>query len=91
VDSGVIELLRTLGWLGTLPYLLGLLMLLLTALINMESRFDPFVSIARAISVSILLQLIIASTMLGISGMMLWGFLGFTAAAHKYYQRQPPP
>ncbi|PSN76403.1 glucose-6-phosphate isomerase [filamentous cyanobacterium CCP4] len=91
VDSGVIELLWTLGWMGTLPYLIGILLLFMAALMHTESRFDPFVSVSRAISVSIVLQLIIASTMLGVSGMMLWGFLGFTAAAHQYYKHRPPP
>ncbi len=91
VDSGVIELLWTLGWMGALPYLIGLLMLLMAAIMNTESRFDPFVSVSRAIGISILMQIVITSTMLGVSGIMLWGFLGFTAAAHQYYKHRPPP
>jgi hypothetical protein len=88
VDSGIIEMLLTLGWIGTIPYMGGILLMLFSVFTQTESRFDPFVSTARAICVSTLLQIVIATTTIGISGLILWGSFGLIMAAHKYYARE---
>ncbi|MDX2229170.1 MAG: O-antigen ligase domain-containing protein [Leptolyngbyaceae cyanobacterium bins.349] len=88
IDSGIIEMLMTLGWAGTLPYMAGIGLLLFSVFNSSVGQFDPFVSIARAIGLTSILQLIIYGSMLGISGMILWGFLGMAMAAQKYYQNQ---
>ena len=53
-----------------------------------EANFDTFVSTARAISITFCVQLVGYSTMIGLSGMIMWGFLAMAMAAHKYYQHQ---
>ncbi|MCA1994309.1 MAG: O-antigen ligase domain-containing protein, partial [Coleofasciculus sp. S288] len=87
-DSGILTLLFSLGWLGTIPYLGGLILLLFSVFQSSEGRFDPFMSAARAISLGVFVQLGLGSVMLGLIGVLLWGFLGMAMAAHKYYQHQ---
>ncbi len=88
VDSGILDMFFTLGWFGAIPYMGGLILLLVSVSKYTEARFDSFVSAARAIGISSCAQLIISSGMLSISGMILWGFLAMAMAAHKYYQHQ---
>lgn len=86
IDSGVLDMFFTLGWLGAIPYLGGLILIIFSVTKYSEARFDSFVSAARAIGISAAAQLIIGSGMLAIAGMILWGFLAMAMAAHKYYQ-----
>jgi hypothetical protein len=86
IDSGVLDMFFTLGWLGAIPYLGGLILVIFSVTKYSEARFDSFVSAARAIGISAAAQLIIGSGMLAIAGMILWGFLAMAMAAHKYYQ-----
>jgi hypothetical protein len=88
IDSGVIDTFFTLGWFGAIPYLSGLILLLFSLIQYSECHFDTFMSVARAIIISISAQLIFASMHIGLSGLLLWGFLGIGMAAHKYYQHQ---
>ena len=89
VDSAFLDMFFSLGWLGTVPYLLALAALLLGAFQVSEVRFDPFVSAARAIGLGIAVQLVFGSVMTGVSGVILWTFLGLVLAAQKYYRRHP--
>lgn len=88
IDSGILDTLFTLGWFGTIPYIGGLVLLLFSLFHYSEVSFDPFMSTARAISLSCFVKLIIDSSILGFSGLTLWGFLGMGMAAHRYYQHQ---
>jgi hypothetical protein len=88
IDSGILDTFFTLGWFGAVPYLGGLILMIYQTLQYTESRFDSFISVSRAIGVSVFCQLIIGSGMLGVSGIILWGFLGMAMAGHKYYQHQ---
>ncbi len=88
IDSGILDMFFTLGWVGAIPYLAGLLLIIFTVFQYAEARFDSFVSTARAISITFCVQLVGYSTMIGLSGMIVWGFLAMAMAAHKYYQHQ---
>ena len=88
IDSGIIDMFYTLGWFGAIPYLSGFVLVLFNIIQYGECRFDPFMSAARAISISSCSLLIFGSSMIGLSGLILWGFFGITMAAHKYYQHQ---
>jgi hypothetical protein len=88
VDSGILDMFFTLGWFGAIPYMGGLILILISVSKYSEARFDSFVSAARAIGITSCAQLIISSGMLSIAGMILWGFLAMAMAAHKYYQHQ---
>ena len=88
IDSGILDMFFTLGWFGAIPYLGGLMLALISVIKYTESRFDSFVSAARAISISFCAQLVIYSGMISVSGMIMWGFLAMAMAAHKYYRHQ---
>ncbi len=88
LDSGVLDMLFALGWLGTIFYMGGIILLLFELFQGSESRFDLFASTARAIPTGIFFQLILGPVMLGLPGLILWSFLGIGMAARKYYQHQ---
>ena len=87
IDSGILDMFFTLGWIGAIPYISGLVLMLITVGNYTEGRFDSFLSAARAIGISSCAQLIIYSGMLSIAGMIMWGFLAMAMAGHKYYSR----
>lgn len=87
-DSGVLTMLLTLGWLGTLPYLGGLLLLIAALLQSQEARFDPFVSAVRAIAIATFSQISLNNVMLSSFGMVLWSFIGIAMAARQYYAKR---
>jgi hypothetical protein len=88
IDSGILDMFFTLGWFGAIPYIAGLALIIFSVFQYNEVKIDSFVSTARAIGVTACSQLVIGSGMLSIAGMILWGFLAMTMAAHKYYQHQ---
>nr|WP_211175942.1 O-antigen ligase domain-containing protein [Brasilonema sp. UFV-L1] len=88
IDSGFLETFFTLGWLGAIPYLGGMLMLFFTVFQYSEFRFDPFMAASRAVALGCFAALPGGSAMLSFSGMILWGFLATVVAGHKYYQHQ---
>lgn len=87
-DSGILQMFFTLGWLGTIPYLGGLALLMYNLFQGSEACHDTFASAARAITLATFAQLPLGSVMLSLSGMVLWGFLGIGIAARKYYLHQ---
>jgi hypothetical protein len=88
IDSGILDMFFTLGWFGAIPYVGGLILILVSVSQYTEGQFDSFVSASRAIGISSCAQLIIYSGMLSVSGMIMWGFLAMAMAAHKYYRHQ---
>ncbi|MCX7593418.1 MAG: O-antigen ligase domain-containing protein, partial [Fischerella sp.] len=88
IDSGILDTFFTLGWFGAVFYLGGLILLLFQVFQYSELRIDPFMAAARAIGLACVTTLPIGSGMLGVSGMILWGFLAIVMAAHKYYVHQ---
>jgi hypothetical protein len=88
IDSGIIELLLTFGWMGAIPYISGLLLSFYSLFQASKSNFDPFANAARAIVVGFLPMLAGSNVIAGISGMVFWGFLGIGMAAIKYHQHQ---
>ena len=88
IDSGIIELLLTLGWMGAIPYISGLLLSFYTLFQASKSRSDPFASAARAIVVGFVPMVAGSNVIAGISGMIFWGFMGVGMAAIKYNRHQ---
>jgi hypothetical protein len=91
-DSGILTMLLTLGWLGTLPYLGGLLLLIATisqSVVNQnhKAKSDSFMSATRAIAIATFSQISLNNVMLSSFGMVLWTFIGITMSAHQYYAR----
>lgn len=88
VDSGIIETFITLGWIGGIPYIAGLMLLLFKVLQVEEIRFDSFIASSRAIGIGCVLGIPIFTIMIGFSGLFMWGFLAICLAGQKYYQQQ---
>lgn len=88
IDSGILDMFFTLGWFGGIFYLLGLFMLFTNVFQYTEYGFDSFMAAARAISLGMLSTLVGNSGMLGMPGMILWGFVAMAMAGHKYHVQQ---
>lgn len=88
LDSGILDSFFTLGWLGAIPYLGGMLLAMFELFQGAESRADSFLGAARAISIGIISQMIFSSVMLGLSGLVFWSFLAMGLAGQKYYRQQ---
>jgi hypothetical protein len=87
LDSGILVLAFTLGWIGSIPYLLGI-GLILSKLFSHQSRsVSIFVAKSRAIVAGMLSLSFFFSSMLGFFGVFLWGFLGLGIAAIIYDQK----
>jgi hypothetical protein len=89
-DGGLFWILFSLGWLGTIPFVSGIGLLLFQSFQNLNSKFDIFVITIRSIAVSIFCVASIGFPgIFGADGMILvWGFLGMVVASQKYYKRQ---
>jgi hypothetical protein len=85
IDSGIIETLLTIGWLGAIPYFLGLGLMMYKVLGSAVGRLDSFMNAARGISLSFFAQLIFGNSITGFSGILLWSFLGVSMAADRYH------
>jgi hypothetical protein len=86
IDSGLIEMILTLGWLGSIPYISGMFLLLYSLFQGSKSSTaDSFASATRAIALGFLPMLAGSNVIVGIAGMVFWGFLGLGMAANKYH------
>ena len=87
-DSGILPILLELGWLGAIPYLGGVILLLFNLFQSSKAPLDSFISATRAICLSYLMMLLMGNTLTSSPGMIFWGFLGLAIGGHKYYQYQ---
>ncbi len=84
-DSAILSMLINLGWIGTLPYISGL-MILIVQFMKISDPTAKSVAIGyRAAIISVLVRLPFNSSTQGTSGMILWGFLAMGLAADRYY------
>lgn len=86
IDSGILDIFFTLGWLGAALYVGGLASALFRITNLEECKFDSFVAASRAIVISLFSMLILGSTMIGVGGMMLWSFIAMSFSAQKFYK-----
>ena len=88
IDSGILEILLTLGWVGTVPYIFGMGTPILELFFGKINRLDTFPSVCLAISMGVFVQMSLGPVMLGVAGVILWSFLGLGLASNKYHQLQ---
>src|SRR5262249_6678937 len=84
-DSAILELLLSLGVPGALFYGIGLIALLLSLGRRAEIRRDVFANTAWATALGMFAQLVFGSVMIGVMGVMLWGFSSLVIAARMYH------
>lgn len=87
-DSGVLDLLLSLGWLGFLPYIAGIAFIFMSVYMGNESSFDPFVAACRAIISGIFPMLLGGSVMVSVAGVVFWYFAALNLSAKMYYNRR---
>jgi hypothetical protein len=87
-DNSLLVMLLQMGWVGTLPYFGGMLLLSYQMLSSPEGRTDPFVGAARAIVISSFSRILANNLNFGVPSVVLWGFLGIGLASAKYYHYQ---
>jgi len=88
LDSGIISIFFHLGWIGALLYSLGIVLVLFQIAQKPRIVADPFTDSAQAVTYAMATQLVFGSGMLGLPGLLLWGFAAMTLAAHKYHLHQ---
>jgi hypothetical protein len=84
-DSGILDILVNLGWIGSIPYLFGLFLLLQRILKLEVPRTDSFAASSRAVTLAIFCQMPFGSSMVGLPGLLLWSFFAISLAAIRYY------
>jgi hypothetical protein len=88
-DSALLTMFFHLGWIGTICYLSGMISLVLKVFQNRGRDLDLFNGTARAIIVSCLIRIPVNGTSIGgVGGLLLWGFIGLSMASRKYCQHQ---
>ncbi len=90
VDSGILDIFFTLGWFGAIPYVGGIVLILLNLFQGSDGYLDPFASSARAIILSVFMLLLFFTATVSFFGLFFWAFSGIGMAARKYYQHQQP-
>jgi O-Antigen ligase len=84
-DSGILDILVNLGWIGAVPYLFGMFLILQRILVLNIPRTDSFAISARAVTLAILAQLPFGSSMVGLPGLLLWSFFALSMASIRYH------
>ncbi|WOD39265.1 hypothetical protein [Nodosilinea sp. E11] len=88
-DTSIFPLLFQFGWFGTIPYIGGILLILVKSFSIKQLRSDAFGSAARAVALGIFAQLAFNQIFTNVFGFVLWGFLGLSLAAVNYHQFSP--
>ena len=88
IDSGILTLIFSLGWLGTALFTVGILSLFFS-----RDRFvnntDQFYRVAKVIMIAILAQIISGEVFVSVTGAIFWIFAGMQLAAVRYHENQP--
>lgn len=88
-DNAILSILYSLGWIGTICYAGGLITLILQLFQKNNGDANLFLSTARAVVATCLIRLPANGTSInGIGGLMIWGFLGLTIASYRYHQNK---
>ncbi len=84
LDSGILDLILTLGWLGGSLYAGGVFLILVRLFRDRSLKDDTFAGASLAISFGLIIQMLFGSIMTGLPGMILWGFMGMGMAFQRY-------
>jgi hypothetical protein len=88
VDSGPLSFLLDLGWIGSIPYVGALSLSIITLLRNIKKHSDLFIKVSCAILVKSMFFFLAARITVGVTGIIIWGFLGVAMAGQKYLQHR---
>jgi hypothetical protein len=83
IDSGILAMLFSLGWLGSGLFAAGIACLLL----KKSKDRDEFWSASRAIILAILAQIVGGNIFVGVTGAVVWMFGGMLLAGSIYHEK----
>jgi hypothetical protein len=86
VDSAILDLPLSLGWVGCIFYISGFFSLI-SLVVNTNYSSDQLLNTSKSIIVGFCFQLLFGSVMLSLSGVTFWFFLGVIAASRKYHEQ----
>lgn len=89
-DNAILELLISLGWLGGSTYMLGALLACFRALISRNNR-SFIATCAGCVSLGIVAQCPLGSSMLGAAGIVLWVSIAVSTQREKPLQGRIAP
>ncbi|NND72395.1 MAG: hypothetical protein HKN43_12545 [Rhodothermales bacterium] len=88
-DSGILAIPVTLGWPGTILFIMGVVSLLrITVPLTLDNT-DQFAIILNAIACAFLTMMVFANQITSIKGVIVWGCLGLAVASKRYYSHYP--
>ncbi|MGD1855419.1 MAG: hypothetical protein ACFB2W_14340 [Leptolyngbyaceae cyanobacterium] len=85
LDSAILKILFELGWIGAIPYLIGLIASILLDHINKGLPSDTFVGISKSFVLGSLFMLPLAPVLDGEVAIAIWGFASLKLSANKWY------
>jgi O-Antigen ligase len=83
-DSGLLDTFIRLGWVGAIPYLSGLLLLVTHPMSSNGMRSDMFAKTTNIVAISLIIQMPMGAVSTGVQGVIFWGFIGMKLSAWKY-------
>lgn len=83
-DSGILRVPYELGWPGTLGYVVGIVALMVGLLRRGGAPPDPFARCAEAAALTILACMVFEHTLVKVTGVGFWFFLGMGMAAKNH-------
>lgn len=86
LDSGILALFVSLGWLGALLYLAGIYYMISDIVRNRNWNVDRFAILTASVGISYMLLMVMANQVLSIKGIIVWVFLSLSLASRKYYE-----
>jgi hypothetical protein len=84
-DSTIIPMVLSFGWIGTVPYLVGMFLLVLRIYTSKVTSKDTLHPATRSIILAILSQFFLNNMVTDIIGVIFWCFIGMGLAHEKYY------
>lgn len=84
-DNGILVLLFALGWIGTLPYILSLTILIFQIRQACLKNRDLVLQASYGIILGLLSQILFKSLTSGTIAVALWGFIGIGMSARNYH------
>jgi hypothetical protein len=83
-DHGFLMMLNSLGWIGSLPYLVGIISFFIILFRYIPKVRDRFVGLSTAIALGTFQQMLSNLSVTGSSGAVMWTFLGLAIAGIQY-------
>lgn len=90
-DGAILPMLFSFGWVGTLPYLSGTMILMVELFKGKQAQRDPLSGVSKAITFGLLSQIAFNHMLVDTIGTTFWGFLGIGLASNQFYKRTKLP